>query len=238
VEGFKDMTSVKGAVHLRRNNGLTAAAEKRLLEGIAKRLPGTINSDHLSALGLAAMAAAGASFAAMPYWRGAAVAVLVALAANWAGDSLDGTLARVRGHLRPRYGYYLDHVLDLAGATLLFAGLSCSGIMTPLVAAAVLVTYLLVCAETYLTTHANGVFRMSFLFVGPTELRLVLAAGTIKAAAAPAVTVFGYPMLLFDIGGIVAIAGMTCAFVAAALRNTRALYAEEPLPARHRSGAA
>jgi archaetidylinositol phosphate synthase len=226
------MTRVKAAAHARHNGSVTAALEKRLLEAMARRLPAAINSDHLSALGLAAMAAAGLAFAALRVSRWAAAAVLLALAANWLGDSLDGTVARVRGHQRPRYGYYVDHVIDLAGTTLLFAGLACSGLMSPLVAGGVLVGYLLVSAETYLMTYAGGVFRMSFFGIGPTELRLLLAAGTLRAVRAPFVTVGdSAPLLLFDVGGIVAIAGLAIAFVFSAVRNTRALYASEPLPA-------
>jgi len=225
------MPPVKTAVHARRNHSVTAALEKRLLEAMARRLPPAINSDHLSALGLAAMAAAGAAFAVLPVSPWAAAAVVVALAANWVGDSLDGTVARVRNQLRPRYGYYVDHVIDLAGTTLLFAGIAYSGVMSPLIAAGVLVGYLLVSAETYLMTNAAGVFRMSFLGMGPTERRLLLAIGTVKAAAAPYMTLGGWPpVLLFDVGGAVAIAGLLLAFIASALQNTRALYVAEPVP--------
>jgi len=225
------MTRVKTAVHIRNNGSVTAAAEKWLIEAMARRLPAAINSDHLSALGLGAMAAAGAAFAALRVSRWAGAAVVVALAANWVGDSLDGTVARVRGQLRPRYGYYVDHVIDLAGATLLFAGIGCSGIMSPLLAASVLIGYLLVSAETYLMTHAAGVFRMSFLGLGPTELRVLLAVGAIKAAATPLVTLGDWPAVrLFDVGGGVAMAGLVVAFIASALRNTRALYTAEPIP--------
>jgi hypothetical protein len=225
------MPPVKAAAHARRNYSVTAAREKRLLEAMARRLPSAINSDHLSALGLAAMAVAGAAFAVLPSSRWAAAAVVAALAANWVGDSLDGTVACVRGHLRPRYGYCVDHVLDLSGTTLLFAGIACSGLMSPLIAAAVLVGYLLVSPETYLMTHAAGVFRMSFLGIGSTELRLLLAIGTVKAAVAPYVTLGRWPpVLLFDIGGAVASAGLLLAFVTSALQNTRALYVTEPVP--------
>jgi phosphatidylglycerophosphate synthase len=230
------MTPVKAAVHVRNNHSVTAAAEKWLLEAIARRLPAAIDSDHLSALGLCAMAAAGAAFAALRVSRWAAAAVIVALALNWIGDSLDGTLARVRGQLRPRYGYYVDHVIDLAGTTLLFAGIGWSGVMNPLLAAIVLIGYLLVSAETYLMTHAAGVFRMSFLGMGPTELRILLAGGAIKAAATPFVTLGDWPPVrLFDIGGVVAVAGLIVAFITSALGNTRALYVAEPIPVRHSS---
>ena len=219
------------ARHVREHHSVLAAAERRVLVWIASRLPRQINSDHLSALGLVSMVGAGLSFAAFRVSPWAAAALVGCLAANWFGDSLDGTVARVRGHQRPRYGFYVDHAIDLAGSTALLAGLACSGLMNPLLAAALLCAYLLVSAESYLATHAAGVFRMSFLGFGPTELRIVLAVGAMKAAETPVVDVAGLAsMRLFDLGGGVAIAGLVAAFVAAGVRNTRALYQAEPLP--------
>jgi phosphatidylglycerophosphate synthase len=226
------MGSVTAGVHTRKNASLTAAAEKRLLIWMARRLPKSVGSDHLSALGLASMAVAGLSFAAFQVTPWAAAGVVVALTANWFGDSLDGTVARVRGQQRPRYGFYVDHIIDLAGTTMLLAGLACSTLIHPLVALAVLVGYLLVSAESYLATHASGVFRMSFLGVGPTELRLLMMAGAIRAAQSPLVSPGGIdPVRLFDIGGMAAAFGLGVAFICAALKNTRALYRAEPLPA-------
>ena len=171
------MGPVTTGVHTRDNSSLTARLETQLLIWIARRLPQAINSDQLSALGLASMAAAGLAFAAFHVTAWAAAGVIVALALNWFGDSLDGTVARVRNQERPRYGFYLDHVIDLAGTTLLVAGMmACSGLMQPLVAGAVLVGYLLVSSESYLATLAVGIFRMSFMGFGPTELRLLLMA--------------------------------------------------------------
>jgi phosphatidylglycerophosphate synthase len=180
-----------------------------------------------------------ASMRATPWAAWGAVSLVICLIANWFGDSLDGTVARVRGQQRPRYGYYVDHVIDLVGTTALMAGLSFSGLMSPLMAAAVATVYLLVCAEAYLSTHAAGVFKMSFLGFGPTELRIVLAIGVLKALATPEirVPVLG-PMLLFDIGGAGAIVGLTTAFVTSVYRTTWALYAAEPLPARTASSRA
>jgi len=228
---------LRTASHARTNTSLTAAAERRLLVWIAARLPPSITSDRLSSLGLAAMAAAGLSFAALRWTPWAAAAVVVSLAANWFGDSLDGTVARVRRQERPRFGYYVDHVIDLAGTSLLMTGVACSGLMHPTLALAVLGAYLLVSAESYLTAHAAGIFRMSFLGFGPTELRIVLAIGAIKCAASPWIRLFGGPTLrLFDVGGGVAALGLLAAFLAAAIGNTRALHRAEPLP--RTSGAA
>src|SRR5213595_2645740 len=137
---------------VRVHGAVTADAERRLLVWIAERLPARVNSDHLTFTGAAALIGVGAC-----YWLGGAALAFVVplLALNWFGDSLDGTLARVRNRQRPRYGYYVDHVLDLAGTTCLLAGMAASGRMSPLIAAAVLVGYLLVSAESYLATHAT-----------------------------------------------------------------------------------
>jgi phosphatidylglycerophosphate synthase len=222
--------------HIREHRSLLASAEKRLLIAIAHRLPDSIHSDHLTALALLSMLAAGLAFAAIPWTPWAAASVVVLLALNWFGDSLDGTLARVRRCQRPRYGYYVDHVIDLAGTAALLTGIALSGLMTPALALALLAAYLMVSAESYLGTHARGMFRMSFAGFGPTELRIVLAMGAIKVATRPVVEVAGQQALLFDIGGVVAIAGLAIVFVASALRNSVALYRAEPLVRPEREG--
>ena len=221
------------AQHVRQHGSVLAAMEKRALIWLAHRLPAWVNSDHLSALGLVSMAGAALSFAAFNYTAWAAAGVVVFLAANWFGDSLDGTVARVRGHQRPRYGFYVDHVIDLAGSAFLLGGLALSGLMSPMLAVGLLAAYLLVSAETYLATHAAGIFRMSFIGFGPTELRILLAVGALKAAQASSVEIGWLGVVrLFDLGAVVAIAGLAIAFVVASLRNTVALYRAEPVPAR------
>jgi phosphatidylglycerophosphate synthase len=198
---------------------------------IAHRLPAWTNSDHLTLLALVAMAGAGAAFWAARSWPPALVLVVVSLAVNWFGDSLDGTLARVRKHERPRYGFYVDHVLDIAGAGLLFGGMALSGFMSPVVGLGVLAAYLLVSAEVFLATAVQGKFRMSFLSVGPTELRILLSIGALSLFWYPIVGPFGLgPFRLFDVGGVVAILGMFAAFATSAIRTTIALYRAEPLP--------
>jgi len=220
---------MSATTHVRQHNSLLAAAEKRVLVWIASRLPRWINSDHLSGLGLAAMAGAGISFvvAQTDPVAGASLVVLC-LFLNWFGDSLDGTVARVRDQQRPRYGYYVDHVIDLAGTALFFAGLAASGFMSPLIATLVVAAFFLVSAETYLATHARGVFKMSFGGVGPTELRILLAAGALALINTPMVKPFGLsPVLLWDLGGIIGAAGMVVTFLISSTQNVRALYAEE-----------
>jgi phosphatidylglycerophosphate synthase len=218
--------------HRRENNSVLAALEKRALIWIASNLPDRVTSDHLSALGLASMVAAGVCFAAARWNPMMALAVVPCLVLNWFGDSLDGTVARVRNQQRPRYGFYVDHVIDIAGTGSLLLGLGVSNLMYPELAFGLLAAYLAVSAEVYLATHVTGVFCMSWCGFGPTELRIVLAAGVIKAAFNPWVTIGTANVRLFDLGGAVATVGLVLAFIVAALRNTRALYRDEPLPGK------
>ena len=215
--------------HVRHHNSILATAEKRALIWMATRLPRWVHSDHLSGLGLASMAGAGLAFvvAAREPVAGALLVVLC-LVLNWFGDSLDGTLARVRDQQRPRYGYYVDHVIDLAGTAMLFAGVAASGYMSPGIAALVVAAYFMVSAETYLATHSRGVFKMAFLGVGPTELRILLAAGALALINTPMVSPFGLgPIPLWDLGGVIGSIGLIGAFVVSSARNTRALFLEE-----------
>jgi phosphatidylglycerophosphate synthase len=214
--------------HVREHRSVLAAAEKRLLIFIAERLPRSIKSDHLTLLALAGMTLAGAAFAAARWDRRALWVVVVALAINWFGDSLDGTLARVRHTERPRYGFYVDHVLDIAGATVLFGGLASSPFMSPLVAMALLVAYLLVAGEVFLATAVGGVFRMSVAGVGPTELRMLLAAGAVALLHDPYVSIGPLAVQLFDFGGAIAAAGFIGAFIVSVFRNATALAVAEP----------
>ena len=222
---------MSATTHVRQHNSMLAAAEKRALIWIASRLPRWINSDHLSALGLAAMAGAGMSFyAAQVDPVAGAILVVLCLLLNWFGDSLDGTVARVRDQQRPRYGYYVDHVIDLAGTALLFTGLAASGYMSPLIATLVVAAFFLVSAETYLATHARGIFKMAFIGVGPTELRILMAAGAVALIHTPTVDFLGLGQVrLWDLGGVIAAIGMAATFVITSARNVRALYVEERL---------
>ena len=217
-------------MHIRQHTSLLARAEKRLLEKLAERMPNWVNSDHLTLLGFAAMLLAGIAYWLANRNRLALLLVVVALVVNWLGDSLDGTLARVRNRQRPRYGFYVDHVLDMVGTIFLLGGLALSGYMSPLLALGLLVAYLMAAAEEFLSTHVQRVFHLSFLRIGPTELRIILAIGTVYLLHRPWVQLGAIGVFrLFDVGGIIAIAGLVLKFVVCAVRNSRALYLAERL---------
>jgi archaetidylinositol phosphate synthase len=212
------------------NQSLTASAEKRILHWLAHHAPRSLTSDQLTLLGLAAQIAAGLSYALARYHRYALLAVILCLALNWLGDSLDGTLARVRQQQRPRYGFYVDHIVDIFGSIALMLGLGCSGFLHPPVAIAMLIAFLLLSAESYLATYTLSCFQLSQGIFGPTEIRILLAIGNLALLRSPWSTVFGHKLLLFDIGGTIAAIGMFSMAILTTLRHTAQLYREEPLP--------
>ena len=203
--------------------GLTARGEKRLLLLLAARTPGWITSDHLTLLGLASTAACGALYAASGRHPRLLLVVNLALALNWLGDSLDGTLARHRGVGRPRFGFYVDHLADAFGALFVLAGLAASGLMSPLVAAAVLIAYFLLAIETYLATYTIGRFEISYGPLGGTELRILLAVANAFVLRRAVWTIDGVGWLAFDVLGAATAAVLAILAVVSAIRGTRAL---------------
>ena len=212
----------------RKQESFLAAREKTLLVWIAEHMPRGVNSDHLTILGCFGMVLTGASYALARWNRYALLLATLFLFVNWFGDSLDGTLARVRNCQRPRYGFYVDHVTDSLGATALFGGLALSGYMSAAVAVALLVGFLLLSIEVYLATYTLGSFRLSHFKWSPTELRILLAVGNVVVLFRP--MVLGGRYRLFDAGGVVGSVGMFLILLLSFIRNTGTLYREEPLP--------
>jgi archaetidylinositol phosphate synthase len=211
----------------RLHQSLLSAHEKRLLVWMAHRLPAWINSDHLTFLGFVAQLMTGASYALSRFSRLWLIASIGFLALNWLGDSMDGTLARVRQKQRPRYGFYVDHMLDSIGAVALMGGLALSGYMSPAVAAGLLVLFLLLSIQSYLATYTVREFQMSFWSFGPTELRVLLAVGNLALFWSP--TALSNHHKLFDVGGAIGIAGMAAMLIFSTAKNTHRLYKEEPI---------
>ena len=212
---------------LRVQESWLALPEKRALIWLAERTPEAIGPDHLTALGLGAQIGAGACYALASANRYALLGVIVCLAVNWLGDSLDGTLARVRQRQRPRYGFYVDHMVDSFGALALLGGLALSGYMHPWIAIGLLIAFLMLSIQSYLATHALGEFRISFWRFGPTELRLLLAIGNLALLWRPMVHLGGHEFRLFDVGGVIGLAGMAVMVVFFTLQNAARLYREE-----------
>jgi archaetidylinositol phosphate synthase len=214
---------------IRIQKSFVAATERQALIWVAERTPSWINSDHLTLLGFISQCLAGACYALAGLNRYALLLGAGLLVLNWFGDSLDGTLARVRNRQRPRYGFYVDHITDTIGAFFLMGGLAFSGYIHAGIAFGMLVAFLMLSIEAYLTTYTLGEFRLSYWKFGPTEIRILLVIGNFALLRHPLVTVLGKRLLLFDLGGIVAITGMGLMLVVSAIRHTIRLYEEEKI---------
>ena len=194
------------------NQALTASMEKRVLMWMAEHAPRWVTSDQLTVLGLSAQIGAGVCYALSHYDRRALLLVIVCVVLNWLGDSLDGTLARVRQQQRPRYVFYVDHMVDIFGSVALDGRArlfrdSCTGRWR----SAMLIGFLLLSSESYLATYTLSRFQMSQGVFGPTEIRILLIIGNLALLHSPYSTVFGHRMLLFDLGGaIAAVRSMCC----------------------------
>ena len=212
------------------NQSLTASMEKRALHWMAERAPTWVSSDKLTVLGLGAQIGAGICYALSRYDRRFLLLVILCVVLNWLGDSLDGTLARVRQQQRPRYGFYVDHMVDILGTVALMCGLGFSGLLHWQVAIAMLVAFLVLSSESYLATYALSCFQLSQGIFGPTEIRILLIIGNLALLRSPYSTLFGHRMLLFDLGGTIAAACMFATAILVTVRHTAELYRQEPLP--------
>jgi phosphatidylglycerophosphate synthase len=221
VVGFREARRV--------NRALTADVEKRVLGWMAERAPAWVTSDQLTLLGLLAQFGGGVCYAVAGAHRLALLGVILCLGLNWLGDSLDGTLARVRQQQRPRYGFYVDHMVDMFGSVALMLGLGFSGFLHWQVAIAMLVGFLLLAGESYLATYTLSSFEMSQGLFGPTEIRILLVIGNLALLRSEYATVLGQRMLLFDLGGVIAAVGMLAMAVMVTVRHTAQLFREEPV---------
>ena len=212
------------------NQALTASLEKRALLWMAERAPRWLSSDQLTLLGLSAQVGAGIFYALSRYNRYALLLVILCLVLNWLGDSLDGTLARVRRHERPRYGFYVDHMADIFGSVALMCGLGYSGFLHWQTAMAMLVAFLMLSSESFLATYSLSRFQLSQGIFGPTEIRILLIIGNLALLRNPYANLFGYKILLFDLGGTIAALVLFAMAVLITLRHTAQLYRQEPLP--------
>jgi len=209
---------------------LLARPEARVLEWIARRLPARVMPDHLTVLGVLAAIGIAVAYGLSngdSVWLWAASGLLVV---HWLGDSLDGTLARVRKTERPRYGYYLDHLVDAIATALIGIGLGLSPHMLLVTGLAIVIAYLVLSINTYLETHALGVFSLGYGRLGPTEARvgLIVVNTLLALGLAREVSIAGLGVGLLDVAGL-AIAGLMLAGLGVrATRNLRELARREP----------
>ena len=220
----------KEGQHERTGGFALARFEAWALPRMARALPSWVMPDHLTGLGLLASTGIAVAYILTnrnPNWLWAVNLLLVI---QWYGDSLDGTLARVRRIERPRYGYYLDHLTDAYSTLAIGLGLGFSPYMLLSVGLAISIGYLLLSVNVYLETHVFGEFRLGHGLLGPTEARLLLiAVNTLALLLTPLwFTVWGVTFTVFDVIGVAGAIGMFGILVTRAVGTLRQLSRLEP----------
>ena len=149
------------------------AIEKKVLVWLAGRQPSWVTSDMLTFIGFvgAVIVAVGYALCSNPafLWLASLGWII-----NWYGDSLDGTLARVRGQQRPVYGFFIDHNVDCINEAIMFIGIGLSPLMNLDIALLVLAAYLIISIYVYISAHLKGEFKLTYGKMGPTELRVIM----------------------------------------------------------------
>jgi phosphatidylglycerophosphate synthase len=216
--------------HERTGGFALARFEAWALPRMAGALPAWVMPDHLTGLGLLASTLIAVAYILTNRSESWLWAVNILLLIQWYGDSLDGTLARVRRIERPRYGYYLDHLTDAYSTLAIGLGLGFSPYMLLSVGLAISIGYLLLSINVYLETHVFGEFRLGHGLLGPTEARLLLIAlNTLALLLTPMrFTLRGVTFTLFDIIGVAGALGMFGILVTRAAGNLRELARLEP----------
>ncbi len=212
-----------------------AGFEQRVLPALARALPDWVMPDHLTLLGLVAATGIGAGYVASntsPLWLWVVNAAVVV---HWFGDSLDGTLARVRRIERPRYGFYLDHFTDSYATIAIGLGLGLSPYMLLSIGLAIVIIYLVMSINVYLETHVFKQFNFGYGFMGPTEVRVILIALNTTALIVGPIPfqLLGQDATIFDVFGIGTAVLMTILLMSRFARNLKTLAQLEPAGKRH-----
>ncbi len=166
------MTNVK-ADAVRIQTSVLNAAEKKVLVWLAQRQPKWMTSDILTYIGTAGAVVIAAGYILSRINVNFLWLSSLGFFINWYGDSLDGTLARVRNRQRPIYGYYIDHTIDCINEFMIFIGIGLSGLMHFELAMMILAVYFMLTINVSINAHLKKEFRLTYARLGPTEFRIL-----------------------------------------------------------------
>ncbi|MBQ7468534.1 MAG: CDP-alcohol phosphatidyltransferase family protein [Bacteroidales bacterium] len=213
------------------------AAEKKVLVWLAERQPKWMTSDILTFIGFlgAVIIAVGYALSANPVFLWLASFGWII---NWYGDSLDGTLARVRKQQRPVYGFFIDHTVDCINESIMIIGIGMSPFMQFDVAIMCLVAYLLISVYVYISAHLKGEFKLTYGKMGPTELRVIMIIVNTLWFFIPwlreyslDIKMFGniYSFSVLDFVGIFLFVGILIAYFGSLIKDGREYAKADPL---------
>lgn len=221
----------KTKAHKRVNDILLGPLERPALQWLAAHMPGWVTPDTLTVIGII-----GAVMVFGGYWLSCIDRNFLWLSnlgfmINWFGDSLDGTLARHRGIQRPTYGFFVDHTVDALSEVLIFLGLGLSPYVRFEVACLALIGYLLMSILVYVRTYSEGVFKISYAKLGPTEMRLMamIANTFIYFVGNPVLELPFGTVSVYDLFGMSIAAALGVAFVVSTIKQARKFAKLDPV---------
>ena len=207
------------------NNIMLGPLERPALAWMAKKMPEWVTPDTLTTIGFFATVIIFVSYILTNQNPAFLWLASFGFILNWFGDSLDGTLARHRHIERPRYGFFVDHTVDALSEVLVFLGIGLSPYVRFDIACLALIGYLLFSILVYILTYVKGIFRISYLKSGPTEMRLIaiIANAIVFFSGNPQFTLpFGTFTLYDMVAGFIA-ALLSCGFVVVMLMQASEL---------------
>lgn len=209
--------------HKRVNDTLLGPLERPALAWLVARMPPWMTPDILTAIGVSGSLVIFLGYVLTHYHHGFLWLASLGFVINWFGDSLDGTLARYRDIQRPRYGFFIDHTMDAVSECLIFIGLGISPYVRLEIACLALIGYLLLSVLTYVRTCVDGVFKISYTGLGPTEIRAIaiLANTLIFSIGNPTVQLPLGSATIYDLIVAVIAVALTVAFLVSTLQQAR-----------------
>ena len=226
---------------VRIQNSILNGAEKKALAWLAERQPKWVVSDMLTLVGIIGALMIGAGFVLCSKninWLWLSIAGFVV---NWYGDSLDGTLARVRKTQRPLYGYYLDHTVDCFNEAFMFLGLGLSYLMRLDIALMILIVYLFLTVNVSVNAHLKSEFKLTYGKLGPTEFRVIACLLIMCVIFFPCIREFHTSMhflgrevalTALDIAGLVILAVLVLIYLVTVIQDARGYAKADPMPER------
>ena len=226
---------------VRIQNSILNGAEKKALAWLAERQPKWVVSDMLTLVGIIGALMIGAGFVLCSKninWLWLSIAGFVV---NWYGDSLDGTLARVRNTQRPLYGYYLDHTVDCFNEAFMFLGLGLSYLMRLDIALMILIVYLFLTVNVSVNAHLKSEFKLTYGKLGPTEFRVIACLLIMCVIFFPCIREFHTSMhflgrevalTALDIAGLVILTVLVLIYLVTVIQDARGYAKVDPMPER------
>ena len=202
-------------------NTWTGPWEKRNLPKMAAALPSWISSDHLTVLGIIAALVISLGYVLTNYSPWWLMLANFGFFLHWWADSLDGTLARVRHREREQYGYFVDHMCDAFSTAIILVAFGLSPLMRLDISLFLTIGYLLLNIYAHVGAYTEGIFRLSYAKVGPTEIRiLVVIVNTILIFWNPTVLVLNnQPWKVVDVVGAILAGVFVIVFVIVGIKD-------------------